>query len=158
MGQHYALQLPNLYLDQQTLHSFPAETQKLIIADLKNFLQQQPGIKQVWTYDELKHASFSAQEIENYFKKQLFFGRSGSLIIQVYPYVQIRPLAKGTDHLTPYGYDTHVPLIVYQQGKFENKRIVQRVWILQLANTLSEILALPKPSASPFEVLPKLFE
>jgi len=153
-----ALQLPNLYLDQSALHSFPAETQKLIIADLKKFLQQQTGIKQVWTYDELEHAYFSEQEIENYFKKQLFFGRSGSLIIQVYPYVQIRPSEKGTDHLTPYGYDTHVPLILYQQGKFENKKIVERVWILQLANTLAEILAIPKPSASTFEVLPKLFE
>jgi len=153
-----ALQLPNLYLDQSTLHSFSTETQKLIIADLKNFLQQQPEIKQVWTYDELQHSCFSAQEIEDYFKKQLFFGRSGSLIIQVYPYVQIRPHEKGTDHLSPYGYDTHVPLILYQQGKFEHKKIVKRVWILQLANTLAEILAIPKPSASSFEVLPKLFE
>jgi len=152
------LQLPDLYLDQQILHSFSTETQKLIITDLKNFLQQQPEIKQVWTYDELEHACFSTEEIEHYFKKQLFFGRSGSLIVQVYPYVQIRPLEKGTDHLSPYGYDTHVPLILYQKGKFEHKKIVERVWILQLANTLAEILAIPKPSASPFEVLPKLFE
>ncbi len=153
-----ALQLPNLYLDQPILDSFSPDTQKLLIADLKNFLRQQPGIKQVWTYDELHRACFSAQEIEDYFKKQLFLGRSGSIIIQVYPYVYITPFAKGADHLSPYNYDTHVPLMLYQQGKFEQKRIIERVWILQLANTLAQILTIPKPSASTFDLLPKLFE
>ncbi len=153
-----SLQLPNLHLDQSILDSFSAETQKLIITDLKNFLRQQPGIKQVWTYDELHRAYFSAQEIENYFKKQLFLGRSGSLIIQVYPYVHITSFAKGTDHESPYNYDTHIPLILYQKGKFEQKKIIERVWILQLANTLAQILSIPKPSASTFDLLPELFE
>jgi len=123
-----------------------------------NFLHQQPGIKQVWTYDELHRTCFLAQEVEDYFKKQLFLGRSGSLIIQVYPYVYITPAAKGADHVSPYNYDTHIPLMLYQQGQFEQKRIIERVWILQLANTLAQILTIPKPSASTFDVLPKLFE
>ena len=153
-----ALQLPNIYLDQPILDSFSPDTQKLLIADLKSFLRKQPEIKQVWTFDELHRACFSAQEIEDYFKKQLFLGRSGSLIIQVYPYVYITPFTKGADHVSPYNYDTHIPLILYQQGKFEQKRIIERVWILQLANTLAQILTIPKPSASTFGLLPKLFK
>ncbi|HEB41630.1 MAG TPA: hypothetical protein ENI08_01250, partial [Candidatus Dependentiae bacterium] len=128
-----ALQLPNLYLDQSILDSFSPDTQKLIITDLKNFLRQQPGIKQVWTYEELHRACFSAQEIEDYFKKQLFLGRSGSLIIQVHPYVYLISEEKGADHVSPYNYDTHVPLILYQQGKLGRKKIIERVWLLQLA-------------------------
>jgi Type I phosphodiesterase / nucleotide pyrophosphatase len=153
-----ALQLPNLYLDQTLLNSLPPETQTKLIADLKNFLRQQTGVKQVWTFDELYNSYFSANQIENYFKNQLFLGRSGSMIMQMYPYVYVTPYTNGADHLSPYNYDTHVPLIFYQQEKFEQKKIIEKVWSLQLANSLAQILAIPKPSASTFGVLPKLFE
>lgn len=153
-----ALQLPSLYLDQTILNSLSPAIQKQLTKDLKNFLHHQTGVKQVWTFDELHHSCFAAEQIEDYFKKQLFLGRSGSIIMQIYPYVYLTPYPNGADHLSPYNYDTHIPLILYQQGTFEQKKIIEKVWSLQLANTLAQILTIPKPSASTFNVLPKLFE
>ena len=132
--------------------------QKAILTDIKTFLNMESYIKNVWTFDELRTMCYEPHDLENYFKQQLFPGRSGQVIVQVYPYVQITRYPKGTTHVTPYEYDTHVPLIIYQGGKFEARHIRKKVWALQLANTLAEILEIPKPSASTFEILPGLFD
>ena len=89
---------------------------------------------------------------------QVFPGRSGQIIVQTYPDNVITKHARGTSHKTPYENDTHVPLILYQPGKFEYKKIRKKVWTLQLPNTISKILNIPKLPASTFEVLPGIFE
>lgn len=148
---------PHCYLDMKMFGTLDATLQEKILQDLKGVLLQQAGIKQVWTYDELHSSSFNPNQIEDYFKQQLFKGRSGQLIIQTYPYVIITHLPTGLSHKTPYEYNTHIPLILYQPGQIEGKKIYQKVWGLQLANTLAEILRIQKPSASTFDALPGIF-
>jgi predicted AlkP superfamily pyrophosphatase or phosphodiesterase len=149
---------PHCYLNTQLVKNFNAHTQQRVIDDIKSFLLNEPGIKQVWGYDELYHLYFNAHQMENYFKQQLFKGRSGALIIQTYPYVIITNHSTGLGHKTPYNYDTHIPLILYQAGSLEKKTIYEWVWGLQLANTLAQILHVQKPSASTFNALPGIFD
>ncbi len=151
---------PNVYLNNQALAALPLEQQKITIADIKQQLLKTKGIKLVWTYDELNTAPFTTDQLENYFKQQLFHNRSGELIIQTYPYVIMNDdeYTYGTSHQTPYEYDTHVPLIFYNKSIGKRKTIDTKVWMLQLANTLAQLLKISKPSSSPFEALPGALE
>jgi len=154
----FKIKQPHCHLDMKAFDALDARLQEKIIQDIKVLLLQQRGIKEVWTYDELHNSSFDSNQLENYFKQQLFKGRSGQLIIQTYPYVVITNYSTGLAHKTPYEYDTHIPLILYQPGQLEGKKIYQKVWGLQLANTLAQILRVQKPSASTFEALPGIFD
>jgi predicted AlkP superfamily pyrophosphatase or phosphodiesterase len=145
---------PHVYLDQNQLKKMKPKQKEVIIQDLKKFLESQIGIKTVWTYDELKHASFNTNEYANYFKQQLFPNRSGQLIIQTFPHVVITKYPNGSSHKTPYEYDTHVPLMLYQKDQLEEQKIQEKVFYLQLANTLAEILDVQKVPASGLNALP----
>ncbi len=129
-----------------------------LMHDIKWHVMQVPGIRNAWVFDELTHLPTQPGTIEDHLKKQLFRGRSGSIIIQTEPYAMITHWSEGAQHKTPYSYDTHVPMIIFYPGKFERKYVRQRVVALQLANTLAEILNVPKPSASTYEILPDLFD
>jgi hypothetical protein len=63
----------------------------------------------------------------------------------------------GTTHESPYNYDTHVPLVIYQPGKYEHISIIKKVYATQLANTLAQILNIQKPPASTAQLLPGIF-
>jgi len=146
-------------LNQKAMTKLDEEDQSSIINGVKNKLTESPLIKQAWSFDELFSMPTQTNTILDNIKKQLFKGRSGQIIIQPYPYTLFTLEPQGTSHTrAPYNYNTHVPLILFHPGKFERKYVRQRVTTLQLANTLAELLNVPKPSASTAEVLPELFD
>ncbi len=145
---------PNFYLDEEKLNKFDKQTRRSILHDLKQYLLSHEGIKNAWTYEELSHATFTKNQKENFYKQQLYPGRSGQIIFQTYPYNMVTKWDSGTDHRTPYNYDIHVPLVIYQPGVLEHKVINQNVWTLQFANTLADILDIQRPSASIQNKLP----
>jgi predicted AlkP superfamily pyrophosphatase or phosphodiesterase len=140
--------------DEQKLSAMRAEKREAIINELKRFLKAQPGIKTVWTFNELKNSTFLPEQLENFYKNQLYEGRSGDLIVMPQPYCQITNYPTGTSHSSPYDYDTHVPLVLYQKGSLEHKWIRNKVWMPQLAGTIAQILNVSRPSASIFTTLP----
>jgi len=146
------------YFDRALLHSLKAEKQKDILTFAQKAVGKYSGIKRVWTYQELNKAWPQPDQIEAFYKNQLYPGRSGDLIIQPQPYCIIDDFDKGTGHRTPYESDTHVPLILYQKHNVEKRVIYERVWTLQLANSLAHILGIQKPSASLYPILPGLID
>jgi hypothetical protein len=132
-------------------------TRYACIQDIKNNAYV-PGIKQVWTYQELQNLATQPDSFEDAIKKQLFPGRSGDIIMQTYPYAIVTDCKTGTTHETAYGYDTHVPLIIFQHGAFEDRTIRQRVSMIQFANSMAEIMNIQKPSASTADILPGLYD
>jgi len=76
--------------------------------------------------------------------------RSGDVFYQVKPYYFSRQT--GSNHGTPYNYDTHVPLLWFGAGV---KPAVhpERVGVSDLAPTLSRLLGLPAPPQSTGSVL-----
>jgi predicted AlkP superfamily pyrophosphatase or phosphodiesterase len=141
-------------LNRELLAAQNEKQQQAILQSLKNYLLQQTGIKQVWTSNELKNATFEPYQLENHYKTQLFNGRSGDLFCMPEPYCLITHYAKGASHSTPYDYDTHVPLVLYQKGRFQKKTFNDHVWTGQIPVSLASIMKVGRPSASTYPVLP----
>ncbi|HEV2916501.1 MAG TPA: alkaline phosphatase family protein [Candidatus Babeliales bacterium] len=150
----YGIKGHQLYLNTNILMKMPYQERQKLIKDLQVLLESHDGIKRAWTPEELLMRCFPRYSAENYFKQQLFKNRSGNLIMQVYPYTIITSHPYGTSHKTPYTYNTHVPLIVYQKGTIQKKQIHTKVLTLQLAPTLAQLLHIPQPSCAMEEVLP----
>ena len=147
-----------LVCDTAALDELDSDKRDAILNDAKNVALATPGIKNAWLVDDLLRLPTQPHTLEDNIKRQVFKGRSGSIILQPYPYTVITHWKQGAAHKTPYNYDTHVPLIIFHPGKFEKRHVRQRVSPLQLPNTLAEILNVPKPSASMCEILPELFD
>ena len=146
------------YVDEAHFAALPAIQQAAILADAKKVILSHEGIKRVWTFEELQKATFHPGSFESYFQGQLFAGRSGKLIVQTHPYVYLEEYATGTGHITPYHNNTQVPLILYRKGFLKKRRIMQRVWMQQLAPTLAHILQISKPAAARYELLPGIIK
>lgn len=147
-------QLPFLYLDTEQLNMVSEQEQEFILETIKSLLLSIHGIRHVWTAKELAASTFEPTSIDNFLKNQQYTGRSGQLVIKVMPYVLMVDHPTGTKHNTPYEYNTHVPLFLYQPGTFEHAIIPTRANSRQVAPTLAHILNVPKPSACTENMLP----
>lgn len=145
-----------IFLNEQLFGTLDLEIQKNVLDHIKAALSSQPGIKRIWTKQELKSIWPAADQIESFYKRQMFPGRTGRFIIQPYTYCIPDDYGTGTGHRTPYEADTHVPLMMYQKNQLERQTVNQKVWTLQLANSLAFILGIQKPSASTYNILPKI--
>jgi predicted AlkP superfamily pyrophosphatase or phosphodiesterase len=146
----------SFFFNHEVLDKQDHKVARTIIKEAKKLLLQEQGIKHVWTFEELQKLPFQLdKDLEALFKNQLFKGRSGDLICQTHPYVLITCHKYGTSHASPYEYDTHVPLMLYQKGRYEHKQVNEKVWMQQVAGSLAHILNIPRPSAScSFTLLP----
>lgn len=144
---------PQFYLDQSRITQLNAETHQAILARLIEFLKTQPVVRDAWSYEEILRIPCPTDDIRQLYKNQLYFGRSGDIIVQVRPYTYIDHFTSGTAHGAPYDYDTHVPLIFYQQNVLPAKKVDRMVYTTQVAPTLALRLGVPRPSASRMEVL-----
>lgn len=149
-----AYKTPSLFLNQEVLNPLDQKTYQKIMSVLLEILHAHPAVKKAWISEELKRLPFQPTDVENFFKQQLYHGRSGQMTIQTFPYTIITTYPVGISHKTPYDYDTHVPIILHRKQMIGNKHITQKVWTLQLANSLSDLLGINRPSASVFEPLP----
>lgn len=145
---------PDFYFDLSQWDLIDLDTKKMIFNDLKNYLINQPGISHAWSAQELQQLCLQPGSIESFFQHQYHQLRSGQLIVQPEPYNFITSYHGGTTHWSPYNYDTHIPLVVYQKRKYHNKKINTKVWAPQVGNTIAHMLDVSQPSASTFEVLP----
>lgn len=144
----------NIYLNTKKIQFVGNTHQDGMYATLRSMLLNTPGIKRVWIAHELQKATFDPYTLEYNFQQQFYPGRSGDLIFQLDPYCVVSKYKSGTAHGSPYNYDTHVPLVIYQKGEFEQKIINETVLSLQFAPTLAHILKVPKPSTCTFNFLP----
>jgi len=147
---------PQFYFDPNQKRNLDKDKIEDICTMLEEFLEKQPGIKHVWSNHDLDERKFKKNSIGSYFKNQRYPGRSGDLFVQIEKNTVFSMYPKGTTHESPYKYDRHIPLAVYQAGKFEKKKIRKKVSTLQLANTLAEILGIPKLPKGETKLLPGL--
>ena len=147
-----------LFFKESLFKSLAIEEQNNVLLAIKQELLHHPGIKRVWTPQELANSWYDLDQIESFYKRQMYPGRTGRLIIQPQPYCVLDDYGKGTGHRSPYEPDTHVPLILYQKHNLEKRIIYEKVWTLQLANSLAFILHIQKPSASTYTMLPGLID
>lgn len=147
-------QTPQFYLNKQIAGEIDWRTRIEILSELKFYLRSRNGIQEVWTYEDLESLDCDSGTVDWFYKNQMYLGRSGDLTCKCFPYCAITKYPKGTHHRTPYEYDLHVPLVLYQKGNVEKKKIDKKVWMLQFPNTIAKIFGIPGPAASTFEILP----
>lgn len=153
VARFHALQL---YLNEKSIAALSIFQKNALIQDIVTIVKSQPGVKTAWSYQELINSCYLPSEFGSWYKNQLYPGRSGDIIIQPLPYYQFTDKKSGTLHEAPYNVTTHVPLMIYQKGRFKPCTVFQNVWSLQVPNTLSYLLNIPRPSSSTCELLPGL--
>lgn len=156
---------PFLYVNLPVFHLLSPLEQEAALISIRNLLRNTPGIKNAWTVEELLQLPFEREDQGRFFKLHTFRNnpdserRSGEIVFQSVAYnlftgpQDIEPNF-GNDHTSVYGYDAHVPLYIYQKGRFTKKKIYQPVITPQVPITLSEILNVPRPSAASVDIHP----
>ncbi len=146
--------MPYIYLNEEQLDDLDMHLQRKIMRNLLAYLRSLPEIQDAWTIEEITKTSYSQDDARTYLKNQIFYERSGQIIVLMQPYNSIESYKTGTTHNVPYTYNTHVPLIWYQKGKHHHAQIHDRVYIQQIPVTLAELYNVPRPSAAFFDYLP----
>jgi predicted AlkP superfamily pyrophosphatase or phosphodiesterase len=140
---------PWIYLNLPALEDrgIPVEEAEQTVREAIRVL---PGVAQVFTATELRRRRDSAAHS----RAELSFdpGRSGQLYYELSPYLVPEPDGAGTDHGSPWTYDTHVPLLWFGAG------IAPGVYqepaaVADVAPTLSALLGIDPPGKSQGRVL-----
>lgn len=102
-----------LYFNQSVVDKLKEED-KWDIDWIKRVLKTHPGIKSVWTVEDLLEGE-ADQEFREDFLRGYYEGRSGDLFINFHP-GWIQGSNKGTTHTSVYSFDTHIPILFYGWG------------------------------------------
>lgn len=116
----------------------------------KAALERSAQVAQALTAAELSRTPAEGTSIPAGMARSFNAERSADVLFVLKPYVVDR--AAGSNHGTPYDYDTHVPLVFYGAGVKGGRRTVF-VGTDQLTPTLSKILGLAAPSQAKADAL-----
>ncbi|MFC6194255.1 alkaline phosphatase PafA [Dyadobacter subterraneus] len=132
------------YLDHKLL-----KEKKISIAEayevVRTALLPVEGIADVLNLHDMNKAPLNTYQLE-LFKNNVNAKRSGDLQIIVQP-GWFAGGATGTDHGTPYNYDTHVPFLLYGWGVNKGETL-RRTTIADIAPTISALLHILPPSGN----------
>lgn len=107
---------PWVYLNQELIKSRGLESAEVEKA-LAKWYEQQPGIQKAYTRTQLLKGLPADDAIGASVLRSFYPDRCGDVLLVLKPYHLLSaPLAGGTTHGTPHGYDTHVPLVAYGAG------------------------------------------
>jgi hypothetical protein len=110
---------------------------------IKATLRESSQVAVVWTRDELLDGSLTAGDFLAEWRLSFNAARSQDVVLSPKPYVVDRA-PTGTNHGTPYEYDSHIPLIWYGAGVTVGVQI-ERIGSDAIAPTLAGLLGVPRP-------------
>ena len=113
---------------------------------LRDALLPMDGIADVLNLKDLGRAPLNTYQLELY-KNNVNAKRSGDIQLIVQPGWFAASYGTGTDHGTPYNYDTHVPFLLYGWGVKKGETL-RRTTIADIAPTISALLHILPPSGN----------
>ncbi len=123
------------------------QTKKVALAEAARVVKQAllawPQIATAFTADEVMSMVPEGDLLPAASRRSFFPGRSQDVIFVLKPYFMDRPKS-GTNHGTPYDYDTHVPQLWFGAGVTPGIH-VERTGVDDLAPTLAGLLGVPRP-------------
>jgi Type I phosphodiesterase / nucleotide pyrophosphatase len=129
----------------------PAEAETLAA----NTLRAYPHVSRVYTHTQLMQGQVQADAVGIALQNGFNATRSGSVLIILEPYWILA--ATGAYHGTPYGYDTHVPML-FLGSRIKAGRYDINVAPNDIAPTLASILDIETPSGSAGRVLTEMLK
>jgi predicted AlkP superfamily pyrophosphatase or phosphodiesterase len=143
---------PSLYLNIPGLEDkrIPVEEAERVA---KEAVQKVPGVERVLTASELQQQRKNA--VHTSAELSFYPARSGNIYYQLWPYVLPDTKPEGTNHGSPWDYDTHVPLLWYGPGIAPGVHD-GTVSVADIAPTLSFLLGIKAPARSQGRVLQEM--
>jgi predicted AlkP superfamily pyrophosphatase or phosphodiesterase len=120
------------------------------------FLVMLPGVAGALPSEALQFSEFT-QGIPAMVQRGFHPKRSGDVSVWLEPQWGPVPMRTGTNHGSPYAYDSHVPLVWYGAG-IERGRSARRVDVTAIAPTLATLLRAPLPSGALGNVLTEIVD
>ncbi len=139
---------PCVYLDHDVVAALGVDPSRVEDAVARRFLAE-PGFAHAFTRSDVVHGraggSATARMVERSFHPQ----RSGDVVLVQEPFWLLHPDfdKHAAMHGSPYGYDTHVPIIIAARG-LAARRIHRSVAPADVAPTIAVWLGIAPPSAS----------
>ncbi len=113
-----------------------------------------PHVERVYTREQLMHGAVQNDLVGHRLMNSFHMQRGADLFVVLEPYWLSG--AHGTSHGTPYGYDTHVPVIFMGPG-IKAGRFDKTIAVNDIAPTLATMLEIETPSGSSGRVLDEIF-
>jgi hypothetical protein len=110
---------------------------------VKAAVLRSPQVALAWTRDELLDESLAGGSYLTEWRLSFNAARSQDVVLTPKPYVVDR-VPTGSNHGTPYDYDSHIPLVWYGAGISPGFRI-ERIGSDAIAPTLAALLGVPRP-------------
>ena len=151
----------HFYLDREKIKA-SQKSYEDVVSVMKKLLLNWPGVKSVFTKEELTSEGGTEDEWKSMVRKGFDYLRSGDLVFLVEPGYLTKSLDspkahQGTSHGSSFNYDAHVPLLWYGKN-WKKKDVFSPCEITDIAPTLIHLMNLQRPGAmtgSPLEDLLK---
>ncbi|MFT7668685.1 MAG: putative AlkP superfamily pyrophosphatase or phosphodiesterase [Planctomycetota bacterium] len=122
-------------------------------------LQAQKGIAYAFTSEAMRDGNFPDTRIANAVAHNFHPNRSGDVYLVTEPYYFVNDfdgLTVATTHVSPWRYDTHVPVIFMGAG-IQSQTIQREIFTIDVAASLAAFLGTNLPSGCDGEPLVELF-
>jgi predicted AlkP superfamily pyrophosphatase or phosphodiesterase len=120
-------------------------------------LRDAPHVLRVYTREQIVNGRATGDAVAQAVNYGFYGSRSGDLFVLLDPYYLAGEAnSTGTNHGTPFNYDTHVP-IVFMGAGIHPGDYHRKVWVNDIAPTLATILGIEEPSGSIGNVLTELW-
>lgn len=136
-----ALSGPYIYLRPEVANSVRASASGRRLVD--GFTRTVPGVERLYWASDLAATTTTTDAVLTAMRRSYFAGRSGDLVVVPKPYWVLADA--GTNHGSPYEYDTRVPLVLFGAG-VKPGRYSTAATPLDIAPTLASLahVALPR--------------
>lgn len=109
-------------------------------------LRQLDYVDDVMTYEDLSLPDAKGRGYRAKYRQSFHPDRTPDIVIRYKENILVLDSPYGTTHGTPYGYDTHVPLIFWGTGVARlDKPVMERVRTIDIAPTMAALLGLTIP-------------
>jgi len=107
-------------------------------------LLEHPQVAAAYTYNDQLRGDVDDEAWADSFGRSFHPDRAPDVTVKLREYQLLREVATGTDHGSPYRYDTHVPIIFFGAGVAAGRH-TDRVRTADIAPTLASILGIAVP-------------
>ena len=121
------------------------EKEKEIYEAIASSIRTHPDVVDAYTTYDLSIKEQHARNKKDQFRKSYFEGRTSDITVQWKENVLVSEYERGTTHLSPYKYDTHVPLIFWGNDILP-AHVAEYTPVVDVAPTLAEVLNVAVPS------------